>query len=102
MGMDVHGAQRSPHKPNPRAPRAATTRPRRPRPAHVEPLEHRILLASELFFAATTAADGRELWSYTGAGSPVRRSQIRAGSASGDPTGLTAYNGKIYFAADNG
>jgi ELWxxDGT repeat protein len=31
-----------------------------------------------LFFAATTDADGRELWSYTGSGAPIRGSQIQA------------------------
>src|SRR4051812_48014272 len=72
------------------------------RASRFESLENRLLLASELFFAATTAADGRELWSYTGTGSPVRRSQIQAGAASGNPTELTAYNGRIYFAADDG
>lgn len=68
----------------------------------VEPLERRVLLSSELFFAATTPANGTELWSYIGTGSPVRRSDVRAGAASGSPQELTSYNGRIYFSADDG
>src|SRR5687768_5645718 len=70
----------------------------------IESLETRVLLAAELFFAATNgpSVDGRELWSYTGSGSPVRRSQIQAGGLDGNPQELSPYNGRIYFSADDG
>jgi ELWxxDGT repeat protein len=61
------------------------------------------VISQKLVFAASTAADGRELWSYAGGGAPIRISQIGAGSLSGNPIGMTNTNtGAIYFAATDG
>ncbi len=61
------------------------------------------VISQKLVFSASTAADGRELWSWSGAGSPTRISQIGAGALSGNPVGMAnTGNGAIYFAATDG
>jgi ELWxxDGT repeat protein len=61
------------------------------------------VINQKLVFAASTAADGRELWSWPGAGLPTRISQIGAGALSGNPIGMTnTGTGAIYFAATDG
>jgi ELWxxDGT repeat protein len=61
----------------------------------------------QLFFAATDPTDGRELWKRDGSGATLVKN-IRAGSASSDPSNLTAAAGAfpsagtLYFTADDG
>lgn len=51
-----------------------------------------------LYFSAGTSATGRELWKSDGtvAGTALLK-DIRTGVGSAEPTGMTAYNGKVYF-----
>lgn len=60
-------------------------------------------LGSQVVFAATTAQDGRELWSLdpvTGAASVLR--DIAPGAASSTPHTLVAFAGFVWFCADDG
>lgn len=52
---------------------------------------------STLYFAATDQNGDRELWKVSGS-SAVRVKDIRTNGSS-NPSGLTAYNGKLYFSA---
>lgn len=56
-----------------------------------------------LYFAATTAAFGRELWQSNGtAAGTMLVGDVFAGAQSSDPEQITNGNGDIYFVADNG
>ncbi len=58
---------------------------------------------SNLYFSAATVSDGRELFVYTGTGSPSKICNINTGSGQGsNPAYLAVFNNKLYFWADNG
>ncbi len=52
-----------------------------------------------LFFTATTAAHGRELWSSDGTVAGTRLVDIRPGPIPSGPLGLVAFKGKLFFFA---
>jgi ELWxxDGT repeat protein len=60
-----------------------------------------IVLGNVLYFAARSAANGRELYSYTGVGAPVLH-DVNPGPADSNPEELVAYNGRLYFSAQSG
>ncbi len=60
------------------------------------------LINNRLIFSATDNTNGRELWSYTGSGSPTRISQIASGSASSFPNNIKVVNGSAFFSASTG
>lgn len=63
------------------------------------------LNSTTVLFNATNAANGEELFKYnpsTNAVSLVKDINTTSGASSSFPEELTAFNGKVYFAADNG
>ncbi|MDP5092341.1 MAG: T9SS type A sorting domain-containing protein [Polaribacter sp.] len=56
----------------------------------------------ELYFVATSATLGRELFKVTSTGNVVNVFDINAGVANSDPSDLFVYGNKLYYAADNG
>ncbi|MCA0433104.1 MAG: hypothetical protein LCH46_07550 [Proteobacteria bacterium] len=54
----------------------------------------------ELYFVATTDAQGSELWKIRADGTPVLAADVATGSANSNPTGLMAFNGSVYFSAE--
>ncbi|MBU2648245.1 Ig-like domain-containing protein [bacterium] len=56
-------------------------------------------LNGKLYFSATTAAYGTELWVYNGVNPPNRISDIASGSASANPSFLTVYKDMLIFSA---
>ena len=55
-----------------------------------------------VFFSAITVAHGRELWSSDGTAAGTRLVDIRPGALSSGPTGLVAFQGKLFFFANDG
>ena len=53
-----------------------------------------------LFFAADTAAQGRELWSSDGTAAGTRLVDIRPGTLSSQAGNLVAFKGRVFFFAD--
>lgn len=47
-------------------------------------------------------SNGNELWKYDGSTPPTIIADINPGSASSNPSSVTAYNNKIYFVANDG
>jgi len=54
---------------------------------------------SALFFAATTASDGRELYKVTQSGSVIQVDDINVGALASGPTMFTEFQGDLYFSA---
>ncbi|CAK0741659.1 hypothetical protein CCP2SC5_1100001 [Azospirillaceae bacterium] len=59
---------------------------------------------NKLYFVATTAANGRELYSYNGTGSPTRISDLASGSDDGlgASSQMVAFDGALFFTDKNG
>jgi ELWxxDGT repeat protein len=55
---------------------------------------------NDLYFQATTAANGNELWKMNG-GSPVLVKDVYTGSPASYPSNFFGWNGKLYFMADS-
>ena len=63
---------------------------------------HLTVVGPVLFFSAARAEDGRELWSTAPDGSVARVADIAPGAASSNPQALAAFQGALYFVADDG
>ncbi len=63
------------------------------------PYEFEVLNGALYFFVSMTGTTTRQLWSYTGSGSPTLRAQMSATSLSDRPRSLTAFDAKLYFGA---
>jgi ELWxxDGT repeat protein len=57
------------------------------------------ILNGVLYFAATTSANGRELWRYDGVTAPTAVADIYPGTTSSSPSELMVVNGTLFFAA---
>ena len=60
------------------------------------------VLGSRVFFAATTAAHGRELWMTDGTAAGTHEVADINATGDSDPTQLTAMDNKVFFFADDG
>ncbi|NEQ96597.1 MAG: hypothetical protein F6K30_07725, partial [Cyanothece sp. SIO2G6] len=74
---------------------------------NVSGIESLTLVGSRLFFAATTAAAGTELWSMSVSGASANTDaalerDIFTGTDSSSPQNLVAVGDTLYFSADNG
>lgn len=55
-----------------------------------------------LFFKATTAAQGSELWAYDGFSAPVMIADLNAGTNDSEPMNLVVWDSVLYFSASDG
>jgi ELWxxDGT repeat protein len=61
------------------------------------------IMGGNAYFAATTQANGRELWRSDGTGvGTLRVADINNGAASSNPEHITAVGGTLFFSADDG
>ena len=61
-----------------------------------------VVFNSKLYFAANDGSNGNELWKHDPAtNTTVMVADIDPGSSPSNPTGMTEYNGKLYFEAYN-
>jgi len=56
-------------------------------------------LSGKLYFSAKTSAYGRELWEYTGSGTPSLVADIFSGTTDSNPGSLTWFSGRLLFNA---
>src|SRR4051812_34985018 len=62
-----------------------------------------VAMAGILYFGGSDPAHGRELWRSDGTEAGTWRvSDLRPGPGGSNPTSLTVFKGRVYFAADDG
>lgn len=61
-----------------------------------------ILFNGFIYFQATSATTGAELFQYDGQNAPTLLLDINAGVANSNPADFLIYNSKLYFSADDG
>ncbi len=61
------------------------------------------LMTPMIFFSAVTQEHGRELWATSGTAETTRMvKDIRPGKEGSDPRDITAFDGRVWFTADDG
>src|SRR4051794_9172552 len=59
-------------------------------------------MAQSLYFRATDATLGTELWRANADGSVGQAADINPGSGRSNPSGFTLFKGELFFSADDG
>jgi ELWxxDGT repeat protein len=60
-----------------------------------------VAMGGNIYFVATNAANGTELWKWDGTSASLA-ADISAGAGSSDPSGLTVFNNELFFSATDG